>query len=210
MFVEKYLQIGIVNFKHQLLPHLLLSFVVLLFSPFILGVENLDAVQTAQALEMYVAFLGIILLTPIYYPEQNQDLKDLVNSKYTSLTTVIFIRLLEAFLCLALFVGGFIIFLKNNHCTFPETYFYLGTLAEAVFLGGMGFLAYSIFDQIAIAYMLPMVYYVMAIGGGSKLLKVFYPFSMMYGSYREKVYLCITGGLFLLIGLGIRHMIRKI
>jgi hypothetical protein len=175
-----------------------------------LGVENLDAVRTAQVLEMYVALLGIVLLTPIFYPEQNRDIKDLVESKFTSVTGVYLLRILESGIFLALLTGGYILLLKYNNCTFVMMEYYLGTLAEALFLGGMGVFAYSLFDQIAIAYMLPMIYYVMAFGGGSKYQKNFYLFSMMTGSYKEKVYLAVGGMLLILFGLLYRYLVKKL
>jgi hypothetical protein len=173
------------------------------------GVENLDATATAKILEMYIALLGIILLTPIFLPEQNKDIKDLVEAKYTRATEVYLIRILEAGLSLALLTGGYILILKHNNCVFPEMNYYMGTLAEAVFLGGMGLCAYSVFDQIAIAYMLPMMYYILAIGGGKKLLNDFYLFSMIYQGYEEKLYLAIGGFIFIIIGISYPYISKR-
>jgi membrane-associated HD superfamily phosphohydrolase len=207
--MERYLQIGKINLKLNLLPHLLIALVFLLVSPLMMGVENLDAARTAKVLELYVALLGIILLTPIFLPEQNQDIKDLMGSKYTSVTAVILIRVLEAFFSMAILIGGFILLLKQNYCSFPEMKYYLGTIAEAAFLGGLGFCAYSITDQIAIAYMVPMIYYILNYGSGKKLLKDFYLFSMAYGGYHEKVYLAITGFVLIVIGICYPYVNRR-
>jgi hypothetical protein len=174
-----------------------------------MGVENLSAADTAKVLEMFVALIGIILLTPIFLPEQNKDIRDLVETKFISQVKVNIIRFLEAGLCLVFLVGAYIIILKQNNCNFPVIKYYLGTLAEAIFLGGMGLCAYSLFDQIAIAYMLPLVFYVFAIGGGKKLLKNFYLFSMGYGGYHEKVILAITGLLLVIVGLSYPYFSKK-
>lgn len=206
--MESLYQIGKVNFKFNLLPHILLSLLFLLLSPFISGVENLDASRTARVLELYVSLLGIILLIPIFLPEQNKDIRELMNSKFITLTAVHVIRIIQACIVLIIFIFSYIIFLKINNCTFPVINYFLGTLLEAVFLGGMGILAYSFSDQIAIAYMLPMVYYIMAMGGGSKLLKNFYLFSMTIGSYNEKTYLGVSGLVMIIVGIGYRE-IRK-
>jgi hypothetical protein len=206
--MESIYQIGKVNLKFNLSPHIFLSLLFLLLSPFLLGVENLDASRTARVLELYVSLLGIILLIPIFLPEQNKDVRDLMNSKFVPLTPVHIIRIIQACIVLTIFISSYIIYLKINNCTFPTMYYFWGTLAEAVFLGGMGVLAYSIFDQIAIAYMLPMVYYIMAMGGGSKLLKNFYLFSITTGSYHEKIYLGISGLIMIIVGIGFRE-IRK-
>jgi hypothetical protein len=206
----RYLQIGKANLKLSLLPHLLLSTLLLFLSPLVMGVENLDASRTAAVLEMFIALLGIILITPVLLPEQNKDIRDLVEAKYTSMTAVVLIRLLEAIVSLAFLIGGYVIFLSFNHCSFPEFKFYLGTLAEALFLGGIGFCTYSIFDQIAIAYMLPLVYYIVSISPGRKLLKDFYLFSMRFGSYQEKIYLFVSGLVLICIGIGYPYLVKRI
>lgn len=205
----RYLQIGKANLKLSLLPHLMLSVVLVLLSPLVIGVENLDATRSATVLEMFIALLGIILITPVLLPEQNKNIRDLIEARYTSLTAVILIRLAEAILSLSVLIGGYVLFLRLNNCSFPELRFYLGTLAEALFLGGIGFCAYSIFDQIAVAYMLPLIYYVISVSPGRKLLKNFYLFSMRYGSYQEKIYLVLIGTILILIGIGYPYLIRR-
>jgi ABC-type sulfate transport system permease subunit len=105
---------------------------------------------------------------------------------------------------------GFIIILHSNNCTFPVLKYYLGTLAEAFFLGGMGLCACSLFDQIAIAYMLPLMYYILCFGAGKKLLKDFYLFSMLYGSYQEKVRLAVMGLVLITIGICYPYLVKRI
>ena len=207
--MERYVQIGKANLKFNLYPHLLLSVLLLLLSPFLMGTQNLNATRTAGVLEQYVALLGILLLTPIFLPEQNKDIRDLVEVKYTSSTAVTLIRLTEAVISLAVLVGCYLLYLKYQNCTFPIMNYYLGTMAGAIFLGGMGLCAYSIFDQIAIAYMLPIMYYIMALGGGRKLLKNFYPFSMRMGSYSEKVFLAITGIILIAVGISYPYIAKR-
>lgn len=208
--MERYYQIGKVNLKYNLYPHLLLSVLLLFLSPFLMGVENLDAIKTARVLEMYVALIGIILLTPVFLPEQNKEIRDLTEAKYVSATYVTIIRVLEAVICLSILIAADILILVKNNCVFSVTYYFLGTLAEAFFLGAMGLFTYAVFDQIAIAYMLPLMYYILCFGAGGKYLKNFYLFSMQSGSYREKVYLAVAGGILLLAGITYPYIVRKI
>ena len=175
-----------------------------------MGVENLDSVSTAIVLERYVVFIGIVLLTPIYLAEQNKEIRDLVRTKYISLSTVYLIRLVIVMMTFVLLIGTYIVILMYNNCEFPELNFFLGTLAEAVFLGGIGFCVYSLFDQIAIAYLTPIMYYLMSLTGGKQLLKDFYLFSMVNESYEEKIWLAIAGGVLLIIGLLYPYVRRKI
>ena len=166
-----------------------------------MGTDNLDASSTAKVLEMYVALIGIILLTPICLPEQNKEIRELVEAKFMPSALITMIRLIEAGLTLILMISVYVIILKHNNCSFPVVNYFLGTMADAVLLGGLGFFAYSVFDQIAIAYMLPIVYYIINYGGGKKYIKDMYLFSMVYGSYDEKVLLAATGAVLIIAGI---------
>ncbi len=189
---------------------MLIALLLLLISPLLMGIENLDSVSTALVLERYVAFIGIILLTPIYLAEQNKEIRDLVSTKYISLSAVYLIRLVIVMITFILLIGTYIVILRHNNCEFPELYFFLGTVAEAVFLGGIGFCIYSLFDQIAIAYLAPIMYYLMSLTGGKQLLNNFYLFSMVNESYKEKIWLAIAGGVLIMVGLLFPYIRRKI
>ena len=189
---------------------MLIALLLLIVSPLLIGVENLDSISTAIVLERYVAFIGIVLLTPIYLAEQNKEIRDLVRTKYISLSTVYLIRLVIVMMTFVLLIGVYIVILMHNNCEFPEFKFFLGTLAEAIFLGGIGFCIYSLFDQIAVAYLAPIMYYLMSLTGGKQLLKNFYLFSMVNESYREKVFLAIVGGVLITIGILYPYISRKL
>ena len=209
-YMERELQILKVNLKHFILPHLLLSIVLMGLSPLAIGIENLDAQRTARVLEMFTALSGIIILTPVCLPEQNSDIRELVEVKYLSYTRVVLARILENLFFLMIIIGFYIIWLKLNNCSFPMFNYYLGTLAEAFFLGGMGFCAFVILGQIAVGYLLPLMYYIMASCGGRRLLGSLYPFSMIYGSYREKFYLAVLGLVLFVVGVGYIHFYKKL
>ncbi len=197
------------NLKNNLLPQFLVAVAFLLLTPLLMGIEYLNISNTARVLEMYTALIGIILLTPISLPEQDKDIRELVGTKYTNTTVVTLIRVLEAGCCLVLLIGLVLLVLKQKHCIFPLDRFLFGTLAEAFFLGGMGLCAYAIFDQIAVAYMLPIVYYLINMSG-AKYVKDFYLFSMSRGSYREKYYLAAAGLLLISFGISYPYLARRV
>lgn len=208
--MERKLQLLKVNLKHFILPHLLLCIVLTGLSPLVIGIENLDAQRTARVLEMFTATTGIIMLTPVCLPEQSSDIRELVESKYLSYTRVVLARIVENLICLMIITGLYIIWLKLNNCSFPMLKYYLGTLTEAFFLGGLGFCALAVFGQIAVGYLLPIMYYIMAFGGGRRLLGSFYPFSMVYGSYREKIYLAVLGLVLFAVGVAYTYFYKKL
>ncbi len=116
-------------------------------------------------------------------------------------------RLLGNVLILAVLLWLYVWMLMHNGCEFPAAKYFLGTLAEMLFLGGLGLFFYGLCDNLVIGYMAPMVYFIAAIGGGEKWLRMFYPFSMARGSYGEKIWLAV--GAALLAGAGIWLRCRR-
>lgn len=197
--MERYWQIEKVNLKYHILLHVLISALLLLISPFLIGVANLGAQDTAKALEMYVALIGIVLLPPVFLPEQNHEIRDLIYTKYLNGTAIYLVRILGNILLMAVLLGLYIGMLAYHGCEFPAGKYFCGTLTEMLFLGGLGVFFYGLCDNLVIGYMAPIVYYIAAIGGGEKYMKMFYPFSMVRGSYGEKVWLAF-GAVILVIG----------
>lgn len=201
--MERYWQIEKVNLKHNVPVHVLVCSIMLGVSPLLMGVSNIGEQDTAKVLELYVALIGIIMITPVFLPEQQKEIRDLVCAKYMKSAVVYLVRILGNLFILAVFLGIYVWMLHHNNCTFPETEFFLGTYTEMLFLGGLGLFFYGFSDNLVVGYMIPVIYYVMAMGSGNKYLKLFYPFSMMTGSYKEKIVLflgaviLITAGIFL-------------
>ena len=76
--MERYWQIEKINLKYHVFIHVLVCAALLGLSPFLMGVKNLTAVDTAKVLERYAALIGIIMLPPIFLPEQDKDIRELV------------------------------------------------------------------------------------------------------------------------------------
>lgn len=202
--MERYWQVERVNLKHNILLHLLVCVLLLGLSPLLMGVANLGQQDTAKVLEMYVALIGIVMLVPIFLPEQDQNIRDLVYTKYMKSQLVYILRILGNVLILMIFLAFYIVMLEKNNCEFPVVKYYFGTLAEMLFLGGMGLFFYGLTDNLVIGYMIPIFYYIVAIGSGAKYLKLFYPFSMVMGSYDEKVWLFLAGVVLIVSGIWFR------
>ncbi len=197
--MEKYWHIEKTNLKYHIPVHLLVCILLLFVSPFIMGVKNLTAQDTAKVLEMYVALIGIVLLTPVFLPEQDRGIRDLVCTKYLTSAVVYLVRIAGNIVLLIL--------LAYNQCDFPVVRYFLGTLTQMLFMGGLGLFFYGLCDHLVIGYMAPVVYYMAAIGSGQKYMKMFYPFSMTYGSYDEKLWL--AAGAVVLIGAGVWLRCRR-
>lgn len=153
-----------------------------------------------------VIFLGIL---PVFLSvtrslrDRRAGMQELIYSRKCS-SAVYLIRLFVNMLILALFLLAYVLLLRGSHCVFPAVRYFLGTYAEMLFLGGLGIFFYGLCDNLVIGYMMPIVYYISAMGGGNKYMKLFYPFSMATGSYREKYVLFAAAIVLIVAGIALR------
>lgn len=177
-----YLKIGISYIKNKYFPHLLLALVFCLASGQIMSFRNLQEFQSAQVLEMYVCLVGIVLMTPLFMPEQDRELWLLERSKRTSMWKVYLLRLLPAVICTMGIVSVFLLLLDNGGSQVRMEKMWLGAVSEILFLGGIGFFVSAVTNQVVLGYMLAFVYYAVNIGG-SKYFGKFALFQMGKGQY---------------------------
>lgn len=201
--MEKYCVLVKEQIRHNIGWQTGLSVLLLAGSLLILGIRNLDLAQSAKVLEMYVATIGILLLVPVFQPEQNKDLRDLIASKYTDIRCIYGVRV-----GISVLVSGILLFvymgvMRHGNCEMELGKFFFGTMAEMLAFGGIGILAYAWSDNLIVGYMAPIVYYVIAYGGGAKYLKKLYPFAMTT-DYSTKYVLLAAGIFCILCGIFIR------
>lgn len=188
----KYLEITKVQLKHNAWQHLLISVLLLAASPLILGISNLDSAQSAKVLETYVALVGILLFVPVFLPEQDRDLWDMVKARYTKITTVYLTRILISVAFSALLTLLFLMVMKAGNCEMEPVKYYFGTMAEVIAFGGLGIFAYAVSDNLIVGYMIPLGYYVAGISAGYKYMKKLYPFGMLT-DYETKYWILAAG-----------------
>ena len=68
--MERILSIEIEHFKNHYAGHLAAALLLSLLAPVIMGMEALNQYQAGQILDVYFSLLGIVLLTPLFMPEQ--------------------------------------------------------------------------------------------------------------------------------------------
>ncbi len=200
--MERYLNVGSSFIRRQYAPHILLTVLFCVMSGFFVSFRNLDASQAAKVMEMYIAFTGILLLTPLFMPEQNREIWLLERSKATPLWQLYLIRILEAVVLLMMVVTVFVFLLKQGGSVFSVGSLWLGSFAEIFFLGSIGFFVSGITNQVILGYMVSVIYFMLNIGG-SKYLGKFALFQMMKGSYDftalmlPTAFLLLAGGIIL-------------
>lgn len=187
----KYSQAAKANLKFEFLPHFLLSVLLCALCPVIFGLNDLSAAEAAASLEMVVSLSGILLLTPLFLPEQDQTLAGILYTKETAPWCVHTLRACYSVFFILLISGAFTGILYILHSDVGLVHF-LGTVSTALFLGGAGAAVFAVSNNIAAAYMAPAMIYVFAIGGGVNL-SVFDPFMMSRGNFDGKPWQMAAG-----------------
>lgn len=193
-----------VNLKHHYLPQLAMACILFLAAPVLFNIHHLDAMRAARPIEMVLILTGMVLLTPIFQPEQQPELLDVIRSKRCSYYLVCMIRILYSVLTVMVLVVAFVWLLKYNGSNVTRQHF-LGGFVTAVYFGVIGMMFAGITGNVICGYMVDMVYYILSTGMKEKLGK-FFLFSMsMGGRYEDKYWLV----LFSILGVMVAFAVMK-
>lgn len=176
-----------VNLRHNFMPHLLAALVIALFTPVIFEISSLNERLAAQPLEIFLSLTGAILLTPVFLPEQDENIRDLMRSKRTDYLAVCALRAAYSVAALAVLIGAFTGFMRACESAVTVRHF-LGAFASALFLGALGFFAAGISGNMTVGYMTAMIYYIANFALKDKLGNL-YLFSMSAADGEGKVWL---------------------
>jgi len=188
----------------------MVSTVFLIALPFVQGIENLNKISTAICLENFVAIIGIIMIVPIFAPEEPQEIDEIVASKCMPLYKPYLTRIIWAFSCILILVTAFCIILKYNLCVFPFAKYIFGTVISAIFLGSIGLFVSSVAVSTIIGYMASIGYLIINMMTGNKFVSMFYLFSMKNNSFREKYYLLAGSAVLIFLSILIKVIRRKL
>lgn len=196
------------NLKHNMRLSVAVAVVILFITPILFGTANLDRETSAVPLEMFVSLVGIALFVPVFGPEERREIDDLVSSKYVETGLVCLIRTVTAMVLAAGVVGGFVLYMGMRSCDVTAMLF-AGTLADAVFLGGLGMMTSACTENTVLGYMVCLLYYGMNYGAGGKLGH-FYLFSMRIAEYEPKAWLFCAGISLIFGALLVRRVKRRV
>ena len=84
MKLSCYLSCLFINLKRNSLPHILAAAALTASVPLVFCLTSLTEPLAAQPLEMYLSLTGTLLLTPIFLPEQNAEIRDTVRMRKMS------------------------------------------------------------------------------------------------------------------------------
>lgn len=185
-----------------------LAIALCLLTPVMFGTRYLDKFGSSFVLERFVSLIGIVLLTPLFMPELDNNIAELVQSKRTSHTATILLRLVISLLFMAFCVVAMIITMRLWHCEFEVGKFIIGTFASAFFLGAIGFAFHALTNNVVVGYLAAITYYLLNFTMGSKL-KAVYLFSLSKDSFTEKFWLLGIGAFILFASLWWKSIATK-
>lgn len=165
----------------------MLAAVVMVLTPVLFGTTNLDRLAAAAPLEMFVSTIGIILLVPIFQPEQNSEIEDIVTSQYVDCVYVYMIRVTYSVIGLVLLILLFSGYMLICGCDISVALIF-GTLADAMFLGSIGLLVAAVTNNLPVSLMASILYYGLNLFARSKV-GAFNLFSMVNGDYSPNIWL---------------------
>lgn len=168
MGFSRFLKITSVNLKHNFPVNFVLACIAAAAAPALFGISSLSARDAYKPIEFMLPFSGMFLLTPVFYPEQNENIRDLMRSKKTGYLSVCLIRVICSVTALTLISAALTYAMKLSESDAGIQHFFAG-FVSALLLGGMGFLFSSVSGSVTAGYMAAAIFYLAGYGMKSKL-----------------------------------------
>lgn len=193
--------------RHNFLPHYMAAAGVLLLSGVVFGLSGLSERMAAQPLEMMAPLIGTILMSPVFMPEQNESISEVVRSKKTDHILVCALRLCCSVILTAGLVGILSLYMRYSGSQVTARLF-LSAAGSGIALGSLGFFASAVGDNTVVGYMVSSAYYLMDLFLRDKL-KVFDLFTFTGGKTEVNVRLYIAAAVLAVTALAVRKIMRK-
>lgn len=192
--------ISYVYLRYQYFPFLLGGGVVFLCLPLIVSFKNLELEQSAQLIDKLYSLIGLVMMIPLFSPDVDKGALAVIYTRRQSYLGILFNRLVIELISVSIILLLFLVRLNSSQSVVSFGSFFFAGLANVLFLGGIGLIFSSLFDQLVLALMVPLLYYVANIGG-SKYFGHFYLFSLANQDLVSKSWLALVG--MLLIGISL-------
>ena len=194
------------NLKFELLPHFAIAAVILLAIPLIFSLNDLDRWMAASPLEKIAVLIGPVILIPLFLPEQDKTVADVMYTKQTPPVYVYLIRMIYSIIIVFLLsaILPAVMYGLNSEVTMVH---YISMAGSAIFLGGMGIFIYALSSNVAASYMVPAIWYVLCLASGPKY-KAFDIMMLSHGKIEYK-WIQLIVGLILIVGAVVIRSARK-
>lgn len=186
---ECYAKIIQVNLKNNYIISFLTTMAVCCLTALLFNIKALTAAAAVTPIELLLCFTGIMMLTPVFLPEQNPAIKDVIRSKQADYMMVCFIRLIYSVVTVVLVNFIFIQIMKMQESQ-VGMYHILVAVSGALFLGAIGFFVSGVTENTTLGYMISMGYYLINYSVKEKF-GIFNMFSGAKGTYEDKMWLLL-------------------
>ena len=197
-----------VNLKVNSIWHIAAAVLVTVLTPVIFSLSSLTKVMVAQPLEMYLSLTGILMLTPVFLPEENPCILDVVRVRKVSYLGTCLLRICYLTVVLVLLYAAVALLLLHGECAVDMPTIF-GGIVTAFFLGSIGIAGAGMSGNTVIGYMFSMVYYFVNFFEKERL-GVFYLFSMSTQTDISKLWLLAGSAVLLGVTFGYMKMVRKV
>jgi hypothetical protein len=202
--MQRNAKLAISFIRFQYLPHLIFTLIFCLMSVFFVSFQNLNMSQAARIIEMYVSFIGILLLVPLFMPEQDRQIWNLEKSKKTPMWQLYMIRLVIALTVIAVTIAIFLFVIQQSESEIAYGQMWLCGASEIVFLGCIGYFVSAVTNQVVLGYMASVMYYAVNIGK-SDIFGQLALFQMTKGQYDFAGYMLFAAVILVISGIRIRR-----
>lgn len=201
--MEKNLKIIGCYFRLHYLPFIIIGVLLTAGLPSLVNIKILTLEQSAIVLERFFTIIGIIMFLPLYLPDADANILDIVRTKKTAYLQIILLRLIQILLATFGLLILFLLLLHLNHSILNFGTFFAAELANILFLGGLSSVAFVLSWHPVVSLMVPMLYYVFNFFTNEQKLKVFYLFGLADKEWLSKIVLGSSGIILLLISMWI-------
>lgn len=175
---------------------------ILVLTLLMFNITALQAKEAARPIEFLLCFIGVTLLVPIFLPEQDENIRDVICSKKINYFNILLIRILYSVAAMILLIAFFAVLMKVCESNVTVKHL-IGGIASAWFLGAVGFAAAGITNNVTVGYMAAILYYLANYGMKDKVGK-FFLFPMSYqGTSDESGWLILGAIVLMAVTLGI-------
>lgn len=195
------------NLRHQFILPFLSAAGILFITASVFPITALKGADVGRPIEFLLPFVGAALLTPVFLPEQDKGIWDVIASKKMNTSVIYLVRLLYSSAALVVLELLFIGLLYWNECEVHWYHIY-GGIASAFFLGSIGFMVSGLSGNTILGYMAVVIYY-LACYGMKKYLGVFWLFRMSAGIETGKGWLFAGGAAMIALTFGILEIRRR-
>lgn len=206
--LEIYGNILKINLRRQYPWPALVAAALLILTKLIFNINALEGAAVAQPLEMLTVWIGPALLVPVFLPEQNPEIRDVVRARKISYLNICILRILYSTLTVVLMTLLFTGIMKAGESQILP-YHIWGSICSALLLGALGLAAAGISGNAAGGFMVCMLYYLASYGMGRKL-GVFSLFSMSKGQMSGKGWQLLTAVVLVMVALAVMRRRRQI